>query len=199
MLTWLQEEQPGVFLIATANDISAWLNNHPELLRKGRFDEIWFSDLPSEEERKEIFRIHLDKAKRNPENFDLDALAQVRYYDEDTGRTFDYTGAEIQYAVGDAIQEAFSRGHGQRLEIGSENDITNEMVMEKLSIIKPMSKIGHEPINKMRRWAKDNARNVSYDVQTLDRKAKPSGVGKSNAVSLRTRKKTKPSPVECDL
>lgn len=194
LLTWLQEEHPGVFLIATANDISNLLNNHPELLRKGRFDEIWFSDLPTEEERKEIFNIHLKKVDRNPDNFDITELAKVSYYDEDTGKDFGYTGAEIEYAVSDAIQEAFALGGGKELEIGSKEDITTRLLTEKLSMIKPMSKIGHEPINKMRKWAIENARNVSAVVNTESNK--PKGT-KKNRVNLRG--KSRPKIEDCDI
>ena len=73
-LTWLSEKTAPVFVVATANDISQL---PPELLRKGRLDEIFFVDLPSEEERAEIFRIHLTKRRREPEKFDLDALAEA--------------------------------------------------------------------------------------------------------------------------
>ena len=73
-LTWLQEKTAPVFVVATANDIAAL---PPELLRKGRFDEIFFVDLPGEDEREEIFAIHLRKRKRDPAKFDLDALAEA--------------------------------------------------------------------------------------------------------------------------
>ena len=72
-LTWLSEKTAPVFVIATANDIS---HLPPEMLRKGRVDEIFFVDLPNEDERREIFQIHLAKRKRNPAKFDLDCLAQ---------------------------------------------------------------------------------------------------------------------------
>ena len=72
-ITWLQEKRSAVLVIATANDVSML---PPELLRKGRFDEIFFVDLPTEDERREIFRIHLLKHKRALEQFDLDVLAR---------------------------------------------------------------------------------------------------------------------------
>ena len=71
--TWMQEKTKPVFVVATANDISQL---PPELLRKGRFDEIFFVDLPAVEERKEIFEIHLRRRKRDVSKFDLDRLAQ---------------------------------------------------------------------------------------------------------------------------
>src|SRR5207244_8800133 len=72
LLTWLQEKTAPVFVAATANRIEAL---PPELLRKGRFDEIFFIDLPSAAERREIFRIHIEKRHRDPAKFDLDALS----------------------------------------------------------------------------------------------------------------------------
>src|SRR4029078_7022534 len=87
LLTWMQERTAPVFLIATANDIESL---PPELLRKGRFDEIFFVDLPTTEARISIFRIHLKKRKRDPEEFDLPALAAAAE---------GYSGAEIEQAV----------------------------------------------------------------------------------------------------
>src|SRR3569833_3587097 len=83
-LTWLQEKRKPVFVFATANQVR---NLPPELLRKGRFDELFFVDLPGREERAEIFAVHLSKRGRAPEEFDLAELA---------GRTDGCTGAEIE-------------------------------------------------------------------------------------------------------
>src|SRR5439155_16165271 len=82
-LTWLQEKTKPVFVLATANSIR---NLPPELLRKGRFDELFFIDLPSRCERVSIFRVHLARRRRDPDQFDVAGLAQA---------TDDYTGAEI--------------------------------------------------------------------------------------------------------
>ena len=161
LLTWLSEPHDGVFLIATANDITNLNKNHPELLRKGRFDEIWFSDAPTEEERKEIFKIHLEKLKRDSSKFDLDELASLSYIDDSEGKSFPYTGAEIEYAVGDAIKQAFAAGGGADLEINGPKDITTDMIAKKLKIVKPISYISREVITPMRRWSKLHARNVS--------------------------------------
>ena len=87
ILTWLQEKEVPVYVIATANNISSL---PPEFLRKGRFDEIFFVDLPSEEERKEIFKIQIEKRKRKAEEFDIDKLASL---------SDGYTGAEIEECV----------------------------------------------------------------------------------------------------
>ncbi len=97
-LTWLSEKTAPVFVIATANDIS---HLPPELLRKGRVDEIFFVDLPNEDERHDIFRIHLEKRKRDPAKFDLDGLAQM---------SDGFSGAEIEEAIISGLYDAFSNG-----------------------------------------------------------------------------------------
>lgn len=181
LLTWMADDHPGVFIIATANDISALNRNHPELLRKGRFDEIWFSDAPNLEERKEIFKIHLAKAGRDPEGYDLDLLAEYEYEDENTDKTYTLTGAEIEYGVHDAIDEAFALGGGKELKVGSDNDVTTEHIIEKIKLIKPITYISKETIAPMRRWSKMNARNVSSMNET---KGKLSNK-KSSKVSMR--------------
>lgn len=160
LLTWLQEDHPGVFLIATANDITNLRRNHPELLRKGRFDEIWFSDVPNFEERKEIFKIHLKKRNRDPKKFNLDELAKFEYQDLD-GKKYPPTGAEIEAAIKDAIQSKFAEGGGKKIKIGGKEDIKTEDILKDLRIIKPITMIAKDTINNMRRWSKNNARNVS--------------------------------------
>jgi SpoVK/Ycf46/Vps4 family AAA+-type ATPase len=85
-------------VVATANDISKL---PPELLRKGRFDEVFFLDLPNQAERKEIFAVHLMKRGRNPNTFDLDLLAQT---------ASGYVRAEIEQAVTEALFTAFNDG-----------------------------------------------------------------------------------------
>ncbi len=96
-ITWLQDKTAPCFVVATANDVSAL---PPELLRKGRFDEIFFVDLPSALERAEIFAIHLRKRKRDPALFDLVTLAH---------ETAGYSGAEIEQAVVSALYDAFDQ------------------------------------------------------------------------------------------
>lgn len=97
-LTWLQEKKETVFVVATANDLSKL---PPELLRKGRFDEIFFVDLPDAAERAEIFRIHLAFRKQDPAQYDLAALAAA---------TEGYSGAEIEHIVVTALLEGLQRG-----------------------------------------------------------------------------------------
>lgn len=94
-LTWMQEKKESVFVIATANDVSTL---PPEFLRKGRFDEIFFVNVPNIEERKEIFRIHLQRYKHDPAEFAVDALTASAKF---------YTGAEIEQAIIEAGYNAF--------------------------------------------------------------------------------------------
>jgi SpoVK/Ycf46/Vps4 family AAA+-type ATPase len=176
LLTWMSEEHPNVFIIATANDITALNRNHPELLRKGRFDEIWFSDCPTPEEREEIFSIHLRRNKRDPKSFDLKALAEVEYIDDASNKTYTYTGAEIEYSIQDAIQEAFSRNIGKKIELGGKDDVKTEDIIQKLQIIKPITFISKDSIGTMRRWAEKNARRVSG----IQEKKKTSTIKTSN-------------------
>lgn len=171
LLTWLSEDHPGVFLIATANDISNLLNNHPELFRKGRFDEIWFSDIPNVEERKEIFKIHLRKRGRDVTKFNIDALAEYEFADED-GSKYAPTGAEIESSIKDAIQTKLAAGIQKNKEptIGAEDDITTDDIMATLRKIKPITKIAKSKIGAMRRWSADNAANVSVGIKAPEKK-----------------------------
>ena len=138
-LTWLSEKTAPVFVVATANDISQL---PPELLRKGRLDEIFFVDLPSREERIEVFRIHLLKRARNPAQFNLEALA-------DAGK--DFSGAEIEESINSALYDAFYAGA----------DITTDHVLMALSQTVPLAKTMDEQINRLRSWAEGRARNAS--------------------------------------
>ncbi|MBN3041155.1 MAG: AAA family ATPase [Candidatus Omnitrophica bacterium] len=140
-LTWLQEKTKPVFVVATANNIDML---PPELLRKGRFDEIFFVDLPSLDERKEIFSIHIDKRKRDSKNFNLDLLAQ-----ESEG----FSGAEIEQAVISGLFEAFVSGA----------DLTTADISKDLKSTVPLSKTMRERVEVLRSWAKTRARPASSD------------------------------------
>src|SRR5437588_3364218 len=94
-VTWLQEKTSPVFVIATANDVRSL---PPELLRKGRFDEIFFVDLPSREERQSIFEIHLKKKKRDPQSVELARLVEA---------SEEFSGSEVEQAVVSALYDAF--------------------------------------------------------------------------------------------
>lgn len=138
-LTWLSEKIAPVFVVATANDISQL---PPELLRKGRLDEIFFVDLPSRDERMEVFRIHLQKRGRKSAQFDVEALAEA---------SKDFSGAEIEEAINSALYDAFYAG----------TDITTEYVLMTLSQTVPLAKTMDEQINRLRSWAEGRARNAS--------------------------------------
>ncbi len=130
-LTWLQEKQDFVFVAATANAISLL---PPELLRKGRFDEVFFVSLPGFHERKEIFRIHLARRKQDPAPFDLDFLASG---------TRGYSGAEIEQVVSSALYEAFSQGR----------TLVQRDLLLAIDRTVPLSVTMDEEIKKIEEWA----------------------------------------------
>ena len=138
-LTWLSEKSAPVFVVATANDISQL---PPELLRKGRFDEIFFVDLPIVEERGEVFRIHLARRGRDPEQFDLSALAEA---------SKDFSGAEIEEAIISALYDAFYH----------REELTSAHVLSALGETVPLARTMDEHISRLRSWADGRARNAS--------------------------------------
>ena len=138
-LTWLSEKTAPVFVMATANDISQL---PAELLRKGRLDEIFFVDLPSEAERTEILRIHLAKRGRDPEAFDLPSLVS---------KSQGFSGAEIEEAIISALYDAFYTG----------TELNTAQVLAAISQTVPLSKTMDEQINRLRSWAEGRARNAS--------------------------------------
>ena len=132
LLTWMQEHEAPVFLVATANEIEAL---PPELLRKGRFDETFFVDLPGKATRRQISAIHLKKRKRTPETFDLDALAEA---------SEGYTGAEIEQAIISAMHNAWA----DRAELDTSR------VLDALKNSPPLSVTMAERVDALRTWAK---------------------------------------------
>jgi len=132
LLTWLQEHQSPVFVVATANDIEAL---PPELLRKGRFDEIFFVDLPTSQVRKQIFAIHLQKRNRDPSQFDLDALAKA---------SEDYSGSEIEQAVISALHEAYAE----------KAELDTDRIVAVLHGSPPLSTTMAERVETLREWGK---------------------------------------------
>lgn len=132
LLTWMQEHEAPVFLVATANDIEAL---PPELLRKGRFDEIFFVDLPDDRTRAEIFAIHLRKRGRKPDEFDLEALAQA---------SEGYSGAEIEQALISALHEAFATG----------SPFETALIIETVEHSPPLSVTMAEKMQQLRAWAR---------------------------------------------
>lgn len=131
LLGWLQDRKAPVFVVATCNDLSKL---PPEMLRKGRFDEIFFIDLPSTEERKEIFAVHLKKRKRDPSSFDLAVVAQA---------SEGFSGAEIEQAIVSALYTAFSKG----------TPLSTGLIVEELKVTKPLSVTRREAIDDLRQWA----------------------------------------------
>ncbi|MBN2843485.1 MAG: AAA family ATPase, partial [Sedimentisphaerales bacterium] len=131
LLTWMQEHDQPVFLVATANDIGSL---PAELLRKGRFDEIFFVDLPDMQVRQEIFAIHLRKRKQNIEQFDLDRLAQI---------TNGFSGAEIEQSIIAGLHEAFDQGI----------DLNNEILKQIIENSPPLSVTMAEQVEDLRLWA----------------------------------------------
>src|SRR5437867_8618860 len=138
-LTWLSEKSAPVFVVATANDISQL---PPELLRKGRLDEIFFVDLPTHPERVEVFRIHLSKRGRPAAGFDLEALAEA---------SKDFSGAEIEEAINSALYDAFY----------AKQEITTEHVLAGLAQAVPLARTMDEQISRLRSWAEGRARIAS--------------------------------------
>ncbi|MBC8001397.1 MAG: AAA family ATPase [Opitutaceae bacterium] len=138
-LTWLSEKKSPVFVVATANDIS---HLPPELLRKGRLDEIFFVDLPADDERREIFRIHLERRRRNPAEFDVAAMAAA---------SVEFSGAEIEEAINSALYDAFH----------SREELQTAHILNALSETVPLSRTMEEQITRLRQWADGRARHAS--------------------------------------
>lgn len=138
-LTWMQEKKSTVFVIATANDISKL---PPELLRKGRFDEIFFLDLPKEKEKEEIFHIHLTKKGRDPKNFDLAAFAR---------EAKEFTGAEIEQTIVDALFIAYNK----------KKELSNEEILGAIKTCIPLATTYNKELSELREWAKLRARKAS--------------------------------------
>jgi SpoVK/Ycf46/Vps4 family AAA+-type ATPase len=135
-LSWMQEKTAPVFVVATANDVTQL---PPEFLRKGRFDELFFIDLPNRQEREAIWRIQIAKYGRKPEAFDVAGLAQA---------TEGLTGSEIEQGFIDALYDAFSR----------REEPTDLSITMQLTDLVPLSKLMAEQISALRQWAKGRAR-----------------------------------------
>ncbi len=141
-LTWLSEKTAPVFVVATANDISQL---PPELLRKGRLDEIFFVPLPGAKERSEIFGIHLLKRARDPQSFELEELALA---------SVDFSGAEIEAVVVGALHDAF---HEHR-------ELTQADLMTCVRETVPLARTMDAQLDRLREWAKGRARNASFNA-----------------------------------
>ncbi len=131
----MQDRRAPVFVAATCNNVTVL---PPELIRKGRFDELFFVDLPNEKEREQIFTIQLSKRKRNPGGFDLRRVAQAAE---------GFSGAEIDAAVQSALYAAYS----------SKQDLTTQNLLDVLSKTVPLSTTRAEEIQAQREWARERA------------------------------------------
>lgn len=138
-LTWIQEKTAPVFVVATANEVQGL---PPELLRKGRLDEIFFVDLPRARERAEIFQIHLRKVDRDPSKFDLRALAAA---------SKGFSGAEIEQALISALHDSFF----------DNREVETADILRALQESVPMSATMREQIERLRSWAGGRTRPVS--------------------------------------
>lgn len=153
VLTWMQERQGEAFVIATANDISTL---PPELLRKGRFDEVFFVDLPNKTERMAVVEAALRQFKRDPNKVDVNAATIA-------DKTEGFTGAEIAQLVPEAMFTAFSDG---------EREITTDDMLTAVKGVVPLSQTKEKEIEALRKWGEKNARRSSA-VDEVKPAAKP--------------------------
>ena len=151
-LTWLQEKTAPVFVVATANDISAL---RPEFLRTGRFDQIFFVDLPQKSELEQIWNIQIDKHIL-PKNIDREDIDISNLAESSDG----YTGAEIEQAVIESMFTAYNK----------KDKIDHSMLRSSLKQIVPLSTTMHEQIESLRDWSKDRARPASSGKKNKSKK-----------------------------
>ena len=137
LLQWMQDNQKPVFMVATANQVEYL---PPEFLRKGRFDEMFTVDLPTQSEREQIAAVVIKKLKRDPKNFDLSKIAAA---------TQNFTGAEIEAVVGESLFVAFD---------DNAREITTADVVSAAANIIPIAKTMAEKIEAIRRWGEGRAR-----------------------------------------
>lgn len=152
-LTWMQEKKSPVFIIATVNQIS---NLPPELIRKGRFDEIFYVGLPSPEERHVILNIHISKFKRDPANFNLKKCVEC---------SEDFSGAELEEAIITGLYNAFEKGI----------ELNDALILDAIKKTNPLSRSRNDELDKMAAWAKINAVPASFEKKiskTTERKIK---------------------------
>lgn len=139
LLTWMAEKTSRVFIVATANQIEAL---PPELIRKGRLDEIFFVDLPEQQSRTDIFKIHFDKRDIDHNDIDLDKLAIA---------SRGFSGSEIEQAIASAIYTSYSK----------KENINTEIMLNELGYTSPLSTVMSEQVERLRQWAQ--SRTVPVD------------------------------------
>jgi SpoVK/Ycf46/Vps4 family AAA+-type ATPase len=130
-LSWLQDRKADVFTVATANDVSRL---PPEFLRKGRFDEVFFVDLPNAEGREEIVRIHLARRKQDPAAFDVAGIACA---------TDGFSGAEIEQVIVAGLYTA----------LADRTELTNDLLLRETAATRPLSETMAERVSALRAWA----------------------------------------------
>lgn len=147
ILTWMQEKKSPVYVVATANSITSLPS---ELLRKGRFDEIFFVGLPTQEEREEIVAIQLERKGRKQKNFDVKKIAQS---------CDGFTGAEIEEAIVSAMFEAYA---------DNVRELTSDDIISQMKSCQPASEgIMKDTVEALNEWAsKENVRNANSTVCT---------------------------------
>ena len=144
----MQEKTTPVFVIATANDVSML---PPELLRKGRFDEIFFVDLPNRDERKAILDIRLRRRNRDAAKFDVAKLVEA---------SIGYSGSELEEIIVSALYDAYDLG---------KKDIDTEGLLASVKEVIPLSQTMRERLAEMREWAKSRARRASQPDDETER------------------------------
>lgn len=152
LLTWMEEKEKPVFVVATANDIS---RIPPELLRKGRMDEIFFVDLPNPQERAEILMIHLTRCQRDPAEFDIAEVVR---------NTEGFSGAELGEVVNNALYGAFAE---------AEKRLLTKHLIEAAKEIIPLSRSRRSDIETLRQWASQNCRMASAPAAGADKAKQP--------------------------
>ena len=153
-LTWLQEKENTVFVVATANDITAF---PPEFLRKGRFDEVFFIDFPNEEERERIFEIHLEKRGKLTDNIDVNELTKA---------TEGYCGADIEEVVKNTVENIFV--------LEEEKEITTQDLLDSIKNIDSLSNILADKIENLKKsYNRFKIKSASITKSNKNKKLKP--------------------------
>lgn len=147
LLTFMQENTKPVFIAATCNNMDSM---PPELRRRGRFDEIFFVDLPNRDERRDVWAVHIAKRGRNVTDYDIDKLVEI---------SAGYSPAEIEACVKDALVLAFS---------AKADDMSMEHLETAVISTVPLSKVAAEKIRQMREWAKGRAKPASLPEKKVD-------------------------------
>ncbi len=145
-LTWLQEKTKPVFVVATANEVRAL---PPELMRKGRFDEIFFVDLPGVHERLEILDIHIRQRGRNPEDYDLFQCAE---------ETEKYSGAELEQVIVESLFTAY----------GAERELITRDLLRAIRETVPLAVTMDDRLKELREWARPRTRPANWDRRRID-------------------------------